>query len=468
MTGRAAPRTHTLSRRSVLDAPVDDVFAWHERPGAIERLAPPWEPVRVEQTSASLRVGERTVFRTSVPGPVALRWVAEHTYYDPPHEFRDLQVSGPFAKWEHRHIFEGVDAGQTRLTDEVTYELPLPQAGSNVAWPLVQSRLRRMFDYRHRQLADDLAAHQGARERGTGALRVAVAGSSGLVGSQLVALLRSGGHRVTRLVRREPSGPDEVFWDPASNRIDADGLREVDAVVNLAGAPLTRRWTENVKRRIRESRVQGTNLLARTLAGMEDGPRVLVCASGINFYGTDRGDEQLTEQAGPGEGFLAELVRDWEAAADPARAAGLRVVHVRTGIGQSPRGGPLQLQLPLFQAGLGGRLGSGEQWMSWIGIDDIVGMYHHALTTPGVHGPINATAPEPVSNGEYARTLARVLGRPALLPVPKFGPALLLGEQAAEETAFVNLRVLPTYAQESGYVFRQPSLEGALRHLLGR
>ncbi len=457
----------SLTRQSVLDAPAEEAFAWHERPGAIERLLPPWEPVRVEQAAAGLEVGGRTVFRTTAPGPVVLRWVTENTFCDPPREFRDSQVSGPFATWDHRHVFEEADGGRTQLTDEVHYDLPLRQVGSSAAWPLVESRLNRMFSYRHRQLADDLATHRAARERGAGALHVAVTGSTGLIGSTLVALLRSGGHRVTRLVRRQPSERDEIFWDPSSGRIDAEGLRGVDAVVHLAGAPLITRWTEEHKRRIRDSRVKGTRLLAETLASMDSGPGVLVCGSGINFYGHDRGDERLTEDAEPGTGFLADVVRDWEGAAEPARQAGLRVVHVRTGLVQSPAGGILRLQLPPFLAGLGGRLGPGTQWMSWIGIDDIVGIFHHALTTD-LHGALNGTAPQPVTNSEFTRVLGRVLGRPTPLPVPKLGPSLLLGGEAATETAFASLPVWPARPEETGYVFRQPSLEGALRHVLGR
>lgn len=457
----------SLIRQRVLDAPTDEVFAWHERPGAAERLLPPWEPVRVEQAPDSLHPGSRTVLRASVPGPVAPRLVAEQTGYQPPREFTDTQVSGPFSSWKHRHVFEPVDGERTRMTDEVTYELPLYRLGGSAVRAWVQSRLYRIFGYRHRQLADDLAAHRRARERGTGTLRVAVTGSTGLIGSALVALLRSGGHRVTRLVRREPTEGDEIFWDPGAGQIDADGLRGLDAVVNLAGAPMIGRWTDEHKRRIRDSRVRGTHLLAETLAGMDGGPGVLISGSGINFYGRNRGQERLTEEAEPGTGFLADVVSGWEAAAEPARQAGLRVVHVRTGLVQSPAGGILRLQLPVFQAGLGGRLGPGSQWMSWIGIDDIVGIFHHALTSE-LHGVVNGTAPHPVTNAEFTRTLGHVLRRPTPFPVPRKAPSLALGEEAADETAFASLQVLPARAEESGYVFRHPDLEGALRHVLGR
>jgi len=300
-------------------------------------------------------------------------------------------------------------------------------------------------------------------------MRVAVTGSTGLIGSALVESLASGGHQVVRVRRGAPagSGAAAIAWDPESGTIDREGLRGADAVVHLAGEPIGgSRWTPEHKRRIRDSRVQGTRLLAEVLAGMDAGPRALVCGSAIGFYGADRGDEILTEESGPGNGFLAGVVREWEAAADPARAAGLRVVHVRTGIVQSPKGGALGLQLPLFRRGVGGRLGSGRQWMSWITIDDIVGILTHALLTPGLDGVLNGTAPEPVRNAEYTRVLGHVLGRPAILPIPKLGPAVLLGKEGAEETALASQRVLPTRTEATGYVFCHRDLETGLRHVL--
>lgn len=322
----------------MLDARPQEVFAWYARAGAIERLAPPWEPVRVEHAAGGLDDGARTVFRTSNPGPVAFRWIAEHTGYNPPHEFDDIQVSGPFASWHHRHLFDDRGSGRTRLTDAVTCELPWNELGTNALWPLVRSRLNRMFTYRHRQVAEDLAMHQRAEQRGAGTLHILVAGASGMIGSQLVALLTSGGHRVSRLVRHAPAGSDEIAWDPQTGSLDSEQLRGVDAVVNLAGAPLATRWTTAAKRRIRDSRVRGTRLLAEAVAGLHNGPRVFVCASGINAYGHDRGDRSLTEGDQLGRGFLAEVVHDWEAAAQPARDAGVRVVHLRTGLVQTPEG----------------------------------------------------------------------------------------------------------------------------------
>jgi uncharacterized protein (TIGR01777 family) len=298
-------------------------------------------------------------------------------------------------------------------------------------------------------------------------MHVAVTGSTGLIGSALVRLLAAEGHTVTRLTRSQPSQPDQVRWDPAGGSIDAGALAAADAVVHLAGKAIASgRWTGKAKREIRESRVRGTRLLAETMAGLTDGPRVLVCASGIHYYG-DRGDEVVTERSGPGVGFLAEVCQAWEAAADPARAAGLRVVHVRTGLSQTRQGGSLPKQLPLFRLGLGGRFGSGRQWWSWVSLDDVLGIYRHALVGDGLEGAVNATAPNPVTNAEFTTTLARVLGRPALAPVPKFGPRLALGEMA-DELVFSSIRVLPEAATASGYRFRWPELEPVLRHLLQR
>jgi uncharacterized protein (TIGR01777 family) len=326
--------------------------------------------------------------------------------------------------------------------------------------------LRPMFAYRHRQLADDLAAHKQAAEHGLRAATVAVTGSSGLVGSALSAFLSTGGHRVIRLVRHVPTNANERQWDPADP--DPDLLTGVDAVVHFAGASIAGRFTDAHRRAIRDSRIGPTRRLAELVARMPDGPSLLICASAIGYYGYDRGDEILTEDSDRGAGFLADAVADWEEATAPAGRAGARVVLVRTGIVQSPRGGTLRLLRPLFSAGLGGRIGDGRQWLSWIGIDDLVDTYYRGLWDTTLSGPVNAVAPEPVRNVDYTRTLAHVLRRPAVLPVPPVGPRLLLGDQGARELACASQRVIPAKLQQAGHRFRHPDLDQALRHLLGR
>jgi uncharacterized protein (TIGR01777 family) len=457
----------TFVAKAWVGHPIEDVFGWHERPGALRRLMPPWEPMRVEQEATGLAEGSEAVLRLTGPALLAPRLVSRHVRYRPPDEFADTLVSGPFTRWEHRHRFTATPDGGTTLTDEISYELPFGRAGA-LAEPLVRARLRRMFSYRQRVLAGDLDAHARAQ---AAPLTVAVTGASGLIGGALAAFLTTGGHRVVRLVRRPPRVPDEVVWDPADGTLDPAALEGVDAVVHLAGTPLFGRWTKARQHAMRHSRIAGTRLLARTLAELAPGgagPRVLVSGSAIGWYGAYHGDEILTEESEPGDDFLARLCREWEAATVPASEAGVRVVRVRTGIAQSPAGGQLRLQLPQFLVGLGGRLGSGQQWVSWVSLDDIVGILHHALTTDAVAGPLNGSAPEPVTNVDYTRILGRVLRRPTLLPTPSLGPRLLLGEQGAREAALASQRVVPAVAERTGYVFRHPDLESALRHVLGR
>jgi uncharacterized protein len=310
---------------------------------------------------------------------------------------------------------------------------------------------------------------------------VAVTGASGLIGTALARRLEAEGHRVLSLTRSAPTGPGQAHWDPAAGELDPDTLAEADAVVHLAAKGIgdRLRWTARTKRQILQTRVEGTGLIARTMAKLAGGsgglkpsppegrgPRVLVCASGVGFYG-DRGDEVLTEASGGGRGFLAGVTRQWEAAADPARAAGLRVVHLRTGPVQTAAGAGLPKQALLFRLGLGGRFGSGRQWLSWISLEDIAGAYLHALTRDDLEGPVNAVAPNPVTNAEFTATLARVVRRPAVLHVPAFAPRLALGE-FADEMLLVSQRARPVRLQQTGYRFRFPELEPALRHTLQR
>jgi len=295
-------------------------------------------------------------------------------------------------------------------------------------------------------------------------LSVAVTGASGLIGSALVPVLTAAGHAVTRLVRRAP-GPGEARWDPGAGQIDAAALEGTDVVVHLAGESIaSARWTVERKRRIRDSRVVGTGLLARTLAALNRPPQLLVSASAIGLYG-HRGDTPLTESDPPGTGFLAEVGRDWEGATGPASQAGIRVVLLRFGIILSPQGGALARMLPPFRLGVGGPLGSGRQWMSWLTIADAVGIIRHGITCPELSGPVNAVAPEPVTNAEFTRSLGTVLGRPAVLPVPTFALELLFGEMAGE-ALLGSQRVLPRRLEETGYAFRDPVLLPALRRLL--
>ena len=295
---------------------------------------------------------------------------------------------------------------------------------------------------------------------------VAISGSSGLIGTALVAALTDAGHRPVRLVRREPSG-DEIRWDPDAGSIDAASLEGIGGVVHLAGAGIgDHRWTDEYKLEILRSRTKSTVLLSGALADLAKPPSVLVSGSAIGFYG-DRGDELLDETSPAGTGFLPEVCVAWEAATVAAEEAGIRVAHIRTGIVLSGQGGALKKQLPLFKVGAGGKLGSGRQWQSWISIEDEVGAILHLLAAD-VRGAANLTAPNPVRNAEFAKTLAGVLGRPSFLPIPSFGPKLLLGSELADNLLFAGQRVSPKVLETAGYEFRHPTLEVALRAVLGK
>ena len=297
-------------------------------------------------------------------------------------------------------------------------------------------------------------------------MEIVVSGSSGLIGSALVPALWEAGHRVRRLVRRTPSAPDEVRWDPDAGTIDADALAGVDAAVHLAGEGIAeKRWSEAQKRRILESRTKGTGLLARTLASLDPKPRALLSGSAVGFYG-EGGEAELTEASPRGRGFLSDVVVAWEEATRPAEDAGIRTVHLRTGVVLSPEGGAMGKVLPLFKLGLGGPIGRGREWWPWIALDDEVGAILHLLEAD-VHGPVNLTAPNPVRTGAYAKAIGRALHRPAVLPVPKLGPQLLLGKELADALLGQSQRVLPTRLLESGYEFRFPDLDGALAAQVG-
>jgi uncharacterized protein len=298
-------------------------------------------------------------------------------------------------------------------------------------------------------------------------MNILVTGASGLIGSALVPFLANAGHEVIRLVRSQPRPSERAIqWDPAAGSIEASALEGVEAVVHLAGENIAERWTAEKKVKIRESRVNGTRVLCEALARMATPPKVLVSASAIGYYG-DRDEEILTEDSAAGRGFLAEVCRAWEAATAPAQQKGVRVVPLRFGVVLSSIGGALAKMLPPFRLGMGGRLGSGRQYMSWIALDDAVGAIHHAIMTESLRGPANAVAPQTVTNQEFTKALGKVLGRPTIFPMPAFAARLIFGEMA-DELLLASAHVQPAKLLASGYAFRYSDLEAALRHLLER
>jgi uncharacterized protein len=436
---------------SELPVSAAEAFAWHERPGAFERLAPPWDPVRVMKRDPSLAVGARTVVQMRV-GLVPIRWVAEHTAYDPGVCFRDEQREGPFARWVHTHHF--VPAGDERCTmiDEIEYAPPLGAIGGFFGDRSIRARLGRVFAHRHALLLADLVRHRGFA--GEPRRVFALTGARGMLGSALAAFLTTGGHTVR-----------------AVGRGDFATLDGADVIVHLAGSAIGARWTATRRREMVASRVGYTRALVDALPGLARPPGVLLGGSAVGIYG-DRDDEVLDERSAVGEpgdraaALLAGLCAQWEAESERAREQGLRVALMRTGVVLGASGGALAQLTGPFKAGIGGPAGTGMQWMSWIGLEDTIGALHHAAMAP-IEGPVDLTAPEPVRNAELARTLGRVLSRPAFIRTPAALLRAMFGEMA-EATILASQRAVPAVLEARGFTFLHPQLEPALRFGLGR
>lgn len=428
-----------LEKRSAMPATGAELFAWHARGRAFDRLNPPFDPVVLEsRTGQGLDVGTQVAVRVRL-GPIEQRWVAEHVALEPDRMFRDQQRRGPFSRWVHTHRFSDGE-----LCDEIEWDVP-----AGLGRGFVARKLERAFAYRHAVTRADLERH--ARFAARPRLTVAITGATGLIGTALAAYLDTAGHTV-RPVRRD----------------DFSAVDGCDAVVHLAGAPIGRRWTRALREEIVTSRIDYTRALVAAMRAAGRPPPVLVSGSATGVY-SERGDELLDEASAPGAraqtgpGFLAALCSDWEA---EARKANGRVVLLRTGIVFTPRGGALAQLLPAFAAGAGGPIGSGRQWMSWISIEDVLGAIEHALFTDALTGPVNLTAPEPLTSRDLATELGRVLGRPSLLRVPGLALKLVYGE-SAEAALLASQRVRPAALEASGFRFLHPKLEACLRLVLG-
>lgn len=473
---------------STMPAAAERLAAWHLAPGALERLIPPWMSATIVSP-----VGVVEGARTRVDlrwGLLRQRWEMIHRDVLPNERFADELERGPLRRWRHVHRFLPESARKSRLEDHVEYELSGGRLGAAMLGRTARAQIRRAFDFRHRRTAHDLVRHGECPTAEP--LRIAVSGASGLVGRALVPFLTSGGHQVRRLVRgaaevrRDRAGESgggaegraaprdrparsrwDVPWDPARGEIDAMGLEGLDAVVHLSGAPIFGgRWTPERRRILRESRVDTSRLLSKTLASLTAPPRVLICASAVGWYG-DRGAREVDERSERGGGFLPDLCLEWERSTEEAENAGIRVVHLRLGVVLSGRGGALHALARLFRLGGGGRLGSGRQGMSWIALDDLLASILFAIVTPSIHGPVNATAPAPCSNREFTAMLARVLRRPAIVPAPAFAIRTLLG-QMGEELMLAGAFVKPSRLLEHRFRFDFPTLEPTLRFELGR
>lgn len=454
----------TFEHSSVLPFSAAEVFAFHARPGAFRRLVPSWESVRFDTEPRTLAAGHVERVRVRI-GPFWRVWEGRITEVRPDRGFSDVQLRGPFRSWNHDHEIEPLGDDACRLTDRIRYRLPAGALGTWIAKGSIEKRLRRMFRYRHDVTAGDLAAH--ATRSNPTPMKIAITGSSGLLGSHLEPFLIAGGHSVTRLVRREPEGPLEARWDPDGHAEPDARLEGLDAVVHLAGEGIaTRRWSPRQKALIHDSRVLGTQHLVSTLAKLQAPPRALLCASAVGIYG-DRGDERLTEGSSLGDDYLAGVCQGWEEVAQRFTNEGARVANLRFGAILSPRGGALARMLPAFRLGVAGRLGSGDQWMSWISLVDAVHAIHHVLNDASIQGPVNLVSPTPVTNRAFTRVLGQVLHRPTIAPMPAVAARLAFGE-LADALLLASQRAVPDVLTSAGFTFAHSGMEDALRHLLGR
>jgi uncharacterized protein (TIGR01777 family) len=457
----------TYLRSIAIAAPADAVYAWHARPGALERLLPPWSGARVvRQPAAGIADGARVILSLPV-GPLRLPWVAVQHGTVPGRQFCDEQLEGPFQSWVHTHRMLPTtgDAARCVLEDEIAYVLPTGLGALPLAERRVAQVLERMFAFRQERTRADVLRHQ--RFAAQGPLRIAVTGAGGLLGRRLVPFLRGGGHTVLRLVRAaHPRGKDAVAWNPSTGEVDVERLGAADAVVHLAGESIAGgRWSDGRKAAIRASRVEATRALCAALARLPQRPRVLITASAVGYYG-NRPGEPVREADGPGTGFLAEVCQAWEGATEPARQAGVRVVNLRLGLVVAAEGGALPRMLLPFRLGLGGRLGSGRQGLPWIAAEDVLGIVQQALFEDRLSGAINAVAPQMTRNADFTRALAGVLHRPALLPVPGLALRLLFGEMG-QTLLLEGAQVRPARLQAAEFPFLYPDLAGALRMELG-
>jgi len=477
MSGRLS-----FHRASRVDVSAEELGRWHFRAGAIHRLIPPWESIRVVREAAPLVDGARAEIQIR-KGPISTRLVAVHSEVDPPRQFVDMQERGPFGSWRHVHRFlpapdadrdargaHGPRGEHAMIEDSIRFDPPLGALGRVFGGRLMLREIERQFAFRHARTREDLRRHAELAARfGERRWRVGVTGATGLVGAQLCAFLSTGGHEVVRFVRGTPRGAHERPWNAADpeNGLDPRHVEDLDAVIHLAGEPIAAgRWTEARKRSIRDSRTLGTAAVARAIARASRKPEVLVSASAIGYYG-NRGDEWVDERSAAGTGYLADVTTAWEDTTVAARHAGVRTVHLRVGVVMSAAGGALaKMRLP-FLLGAGGPIGSGRQGMSWISLDDLIAAAAFVMMDPSVSGPVNGVAPNALPQRGFARVLGRVLGRPSFAPLPAPVVRAMFGEMGQRlllEGAFVRPAVLESH----GFRFAHPSLEQALRLELGR
>lgn len=463
----------TVQFQSELPVSQQVLYNYHASGGAFARLIPPWDSIQIQdwkggeatkslekyQQQGDISLGAEVHLRIK-SGPIAIPLVAKHIRHQEPEGFTDLQIQGPFPHWEHHHQFIQLEEEKSQLVDEISYQAPL----FGLSEPFVRAKISRTFAFRHQRTQRDLGLY--LKYADLPRQKFLVSGASGLIGRNLCALLRTHGHTVYTLVRRKPASPYEIQWNIATQTIDIAALEGIDIVVHLAGESIDGRWSAQKKHRISESRIQGTKLLVDALMTLSNPPKTLVSTSAVGAYG-NHAEEVATEETSLVDDFLGSVCQNWEKEALRAAEKNIRVVTPRLGVVLSGQGGALARMLPPFLAGVGGRLGAGKQWMSWIGLDDALGLLLDISLREEYLGPINLVAPNPVRNQEFTRILGKVIRRPTIFPVPSFMIKTIFGEMG-QTLLLEGRKVLPEKALQKGYPFQFADLESLLRFELGR
>ncbi len=438
--------------------PANELYQWHLRPGALERLIPPWLHLQVNPRLTAIFNGARKTLKNKCP---PFTWVAHHQEFDDGKSFVDVQLQGPFKKWRHHHVFVA-KKNATTLEDRISFEHSFKTA---LAWPLwLKNNLARTFHFRTQRLLHDLyLQHLYPLKK----LKIVISGASGLVGSALHAFLLTAGHEVFTLVRRNPrAGTSEIFWNPYNQEIDLAALEGMDVMIHLSGENIANHlWTKKFKQKLAASRIQSTEFLIQSIKQLKQKPKTFLCASAIGWYGNSQ-ENWVDESNTAGDGFLPELCKKWEAASDLIRHENIRLVQLRIGIVLSSQGGMLAKILPSFKAGLGAILGNGQQYLSWIALDDLIGIIYFSIANEKIQGPINCVSPNPVTNQQFSKILAKKLHRPLLLKAPTKLITTLLGEMG-QSALLASTRVKPQLLLKNNYPFLFQQLDACLDFELG-
>ncbi len=457
------PKTETFIYRSTYPYTAKQLYDYHAAPGALERLLPPWENSRVISKEGTIAPGGKVELKIKL-GPIPLRWEAHHIEDIPGRMFKDIQYRGPFSLFQHSHTFTDLEDG-AELEDHINFQLPLSSITSLVAAQRIKDKLTRNFIYREHVLKEDLLLH---RKYSRKKLTILISGASGILGQTLVPLLTTGGHKVYKLVRKTVrADKNEIYWNPDKGEIDREAIVPPDAVIHLAGEYIgLSRWSDEKKRRVMESRVKGTRLLADTLGSLAKTPDVFVSASAVGYYGHN-GSTLLTEADGHGYDYISEVCRAWENSAQIAAENGIRTVTLRLGVGLTPRGGALERIISASPFAYIRYFGGGDQYISWISLDDMAAAILHCVCTHRLSGPINIAAPVPVTNRDLIKSISKITSRPRVHPLPGTFLKLLYGDMA-DQILLSSCRVSSEKLVKNGFSFRHPDLDETLRILLGR